>query len=150
MKRHPALAALSRDHHHGLVIARRLRQATSDTVTETAEMFLNHWHSEEKHHFRLEEEVLLPVYALHGDVRHPAVIRMLLDHVLIRSDAESLVVGVAHQTMPLQTLHNLGVRIVDHVTLEEREVFPLIEASLPDDELRALGERIHRAAQGRL
>lgn len=29
MKRHPALAPLSRDHHHELVIAQRLRRATA-------------------------------------------------------------------------------------------------------------------------
>jgi hypothetical protein len=66
MKRHPALVPLSRDHHHALVIARRLRQATEQTADDAARAFLAHWHDEERHHFRLEEEVLLPAYAARG------------------------------------------------------------------------------------
>ena len=31
MKRHPALVPLSREHHHALVIAQRLRRATVET-----------------------------------------------------------------------------------------------------------------------
>lgn len=66
MKRHPALVPLSRDHHHALVIAQRLRRATVETATEVARAFLSHWDAEEKLHFRLEEELLLPAYAAHG------------------------------------------------------------------------------------
>jgi hypothetical protein len=82
MKRHPALVPLSRDHHHALVIAQRLRRATVETATEAARAFLRHWDAEEKLHFRLEEH----------------------------------------------------------------EVFPLIEATIPETELQTLGDRIRDAA----
>jgi hypothetical protein len=36
MKRHPALAPLSRHHHHALVIAQRLRRATTQTAPDIA------------------------------------------------------------------------------------------------------------------
>jgi hypothetical protein len=137
MKRHPALAPLSRDHHHALVIAQRLRRATAETATETAEAFLSHWDAEEKLHFRLEEELLLPAYAAHGECDHPAITRMLMDHILIRRDASRLA-----GTPPLELLHDLGTRLADHVQLEEHEVFPLIEATIPETALQALGERI--------
>ena len=93
MKRHPALAPLSRDHHHALVIARRLRRAGPEQAADAAAAFLEHWEAEERLHFRLEEEVLLPAYAAYGDLDHPAVVRTLLDHVLIRRDAERLAAG---------------------------------------------------------
>ena len=141
MKRHPALVALSRDHHHALVIAQRLRRATAETAAETARVFLDHWDAEEKLHFRIEEELLLPAYAAHGEPDHPAIIRMLLDHVLIRRDA-ALLPG----SPPLELLHDLGGRLADHVRLEEHEVFPLIEAAIPESELQALGERIGEAS----
>ena len=96
MKRHPALVALSRDHHHALVIAQRLRRATAETAPETARAFLDHWNAEEQLHFRTEEEILLPAYAAHGEPDHPAIIRMLLDHVLIRRDA-ALLAGTRSQ-----------------------------------------------------
>jgi hypothetical protein len=141
MKRHPALVPLSRDHHHALVIAQRLRRATAETATETAGAFLSHWDAEEKLHFRLEEELLLPAYAAHGESDHPAITRMLLDHMLIRRDAVRLA------GMPsLELLHDLGARLADHVHLEEHEVFPLIEATIPEPDLQVLGDRMRDAA----
>ena len=141
MKRHPALAPLSRDHHHALVIARRLRHATIQTAPETARAFLAHWDAEQNQHFRLEEELLLPAYAAHGAPNHPAVLRMLLDHMLIRRDADRLA-----NAPPLELLHDLGARLAAHVELEEHELFPLIEETIPEPELDALGDRLRNAA----
>ena len=137
MKRHPSLVSLSRDHHHALVIAQRMRRATAETAAETAEAFLSHWDAEEKLHFRLEEELLLPAYAAHGECAHPAIIRMLLDHMEIRRDAARVAVAATPEL-----LHDLGTRLADHVQLEEHEVFPLIEATIPESELQALGDRL--------
>lgn len=141
MKRHPALRPLSRDHHHALVIARELRRATDETAAEAGALFLSHWHAEEMQHFRLEEELLLPAYAAHGDPDHPAVLQMLIDHMLIRRDASRLT-----DRPPLELLHGLGARLSSHVELEEREVFPLVEATIPERELVELGERIRNTA----
>jgi iron-sulfur cluster repair protein YtfE (RIC family) len=142
MKRHPALISLSRDHHRALVIARRLSHATDQTAAEAAAAFLTHWHAEEKQHFRLEEEILLPAYAAHGNPDHPAVIRMLIDHMLIRRDA-----GLVTDRHRLELLPDLGARLSSHVELEEREVFPLVEAAIPEPELLDLGERLRNAAR---
>jgi hypothetical protein len=141
MKRHPALIPLSRDHHHALVIARRLRRATREDAPAAAQAFLEHWAGEEQAHFRIEEEILLPAYAAHGDVAHAAVVRALLDHVLIRRDASRL-----DNTPSLEALHELGARLADHVELEERELFPLIEQTVPERDLSALGERLRAAS----
>lgn len=141
MKRHPALAPLSRDHQHALAVALRLRRATLQTATDSADAFLAHWHEEEKLHFRIEEELLLPAYAEYGELEHPAIIRTLLDHVQIRRDAARLAAGPS-----LEQLHNLGARIAAHVRLEEHELFPLIETTIPEPELEALGHRLRAAA----
>ncbi|MBV9804346.1 MAG: hypothetical protein JO130_14190 [Solirubrobacterales bacterium] len=71
MKRHPALEALSRNHHHALVLARRQRQADEHDGAGAAQAFIEHWLHAERLHFRLEEEGLLPAYAAHGDPKHP-------------------------------------------------------------------------------
>jgi hemerythrin-like domain-containing protein len=141
VKRHPALVPLSRDHHHALVVARTLRRATAATAAEATRSFLAHW-EEERLHFRLEEEVLLPAYAAHGDPEHPTIARVLVDHVVIRRDAGRLTAAPS-----LELLHELGDRLAAHVHLEEQELFPLIEATLPEPELSALGERL-RAGGG--
>lgn len=137
MKRHPALAALSRDHHHALVLAQRLRRTGESDAADAAAAFLQHWTEEERLHFRLEEEVLLPAYAGYGDPDHPAIVRTLLDHVRIRRDVERLGDGT-----DLELLHELGARLADHVRLEENELFPLVERTLPEPALAALGERL--------
>ena len=137
MKRHPALVPLSRDHHHALVIARSLRHATAETATEATRAFLSHWDTEEKLHFRLEEELLLPAHAAHGEPDHPAIIRMLLDHITIRRDAAQLA-----GTPSLELLHDLGARLADHVALEEHDVFPLIDATILETEPQALANRL--------
>ncbi len=84
MKRHPSLASLSRDHHHALVLAQRLRRADEQDAAAGADPKL---------------------------------------------------------------LHALGDRLADHVRLEENELFPLVERTLPEPALAALGERLrdHRA-----
>jgi hypothetical protein len=137
MKRHPALVPLSHDHHQVLVIARRLRRATAASSGEAAAAFLAAWKSEEKQHFRLEEEVLLPAYAVHGDPADPIVTRMLQDHMLIRRDADRVATSPS-----VELLHALGERLADHVHLEERELFPLVEKTIPEPELQALGDRL--------
>ena len=97
MKRHPALAPWSRD-HHALVIARRLR---------------------------------------HADEHDAAVVRTLLGHMLLRRDVARL-----SETAPLEWLHGLGERLSAHVKLEEHELFPLIEHTIPEPELSALADRL--------
>jgi hemerythrin-like domain-containing protein len=137
MKRHPALVPLSHDHHQVLVLAQRLRRATTASAGELAAAFLAAWESEEKQHFRLEEELLLPAYAARGDPADPIVMRMLQDHMLIRRDAERVA-----SSPSVELLHELGERLADHVHLEERELFPLIEQTIPEPELQALGDRL--------
>jgi iron-sulfur cluster repair protein YtfE (RIC family) len=137
MKRHPALAPLSRNHHHALVLARRLRRAGEHDAAGVAQAFLEHWAEEERLHFRLEEEILLPAFAAYADPDHPAVIRTLLDHVRIRSDVDRVAAGAS-----LELLHELGVRLADHVKLEEDKLFPLVERTMPEPALVALGERL--------
>jgi len=137
VKRHPALAPLSRDHHHALVVARTLCRATPENAPEAADAFLSFWRADGQAHFRVEEETLLPAFAAHGDPRHPAVIQTLVDHLVIRRDALE-----AAELPRAERLQELGVRLAAHVRLEERELFPLVEQVLPERELLALGRRL--------
>jgi hemerythrin HHE cation binding domain-containing protein len=128
MKRGPGLAALSRDHHQGLVVAQKLRRATARTAREARAAFLDYWEQGGRAHFRLEEEVLLPAYAGYGDPHQPLVARALCDHVMIRHRADTL----ARDPAPaVAALHELGDGLADHIRLEERGLFVLIERAMP-------------------
>ena len=139
MKRHRALAPLSRDHHVALVAAQRLRRAAASDVVDARAAFLEFWHEQGAHHFRVEEEVLLPVAARWTDPEAACIVRMLIDHVRIRAAAQHLE-GEAQPT--LEDLHHLGSALERHVRLEEREVFPLIEAAMPEPEAERLVELV--------
>jgi hemerythrin-like domain-containing protein len=142
MKRSEALASLSRDHHHALVVAQKLRRATDATARQARDAFLAYWTDHGREHFRLEEELLFPAYAGYGDPHDPLVLRALGQHVMIRHRAAALAhVGTA---LPA-SLEQLGAELAAHVRLEEREVFPLIERVMPTRELEAVAEQLEEA-----
>lgn len=141
MKRSEALAILSRDHHHALVVAQRLRRAGEQDAHAARAGFLEYWEAEGRRHFQQEEESLLPAYAVHGDARHPLVLRVLGDHVVIRAMAAQL----AAATEPaIAALHELGEALAAHVRLEERELFTVIEAAMPAERLLELARELER------
>ena len=147
MKRDPALTSLSRDHHQALVVAQQLRRATAETAGEARAGFLAYWDGHGRTHFRLEEEVLLPAYAGHGDPHHPLVGRALCDHVAIRHRADAL----AHDpASTVAALNELGVCLADHVRLEERELFPLVEHAMPAAQLAAVAVALEQAERTRV
>ncbi len=141
MKRAEALQPLSRDHLKSLLVAKRLRNATD--AAAAGRDFLAFWESEGRHHFRVEEEVLLPGWALHGPVDRVAVARMLEEHLAIRRGALRAVAGEAS----LEELADLGQLLDNHVRFEERELFPMIEEALDPDSLRRLATAIKRAEE---
>jgi iron-sulfur cluster repair protein YtfE (RIC family) len=137
MKRHRALHQLSRDHHHALVVAQRLKRSEDESALGARDAFLDYWHRDGREHFQEEEEILLPACAGYLDVRQSIFAEVLTDHVRIRHLAAEL----GENDRPVVgALHELGLELERHVRREERELFPLIERSLPEDELRRLGE----------
>jgi hemerythrin-like domain-containing protein len=140
MKRHPSLRPFSDDHHQGLVNARRLRRAASGdggSSVDAARDFLEFWRRDTSRHFRKEEEVLLPVLARYeGDLRKQPILRMLTQHARIRGLAMQLSDELEQGEIQEDTLRNLGEQLEAHIRLEEREVFPLIEETLPERALQ--------------
>ncbi len=141
LKRHPALEQLSRDHHHALVVAQRLKRAKEATAAEARDAFTSYWESDGREHFREEEEILLPACVGFIDVDGSIVTKVLTDHLRIRHLADSL---AGTDSPPLTALRDLGAQLEQHVRREERELFPLIEASMPDLELRRLVASLRR------
>jgi len=140
MKRSDQLAPLSRDHHHGLFAALQLTRATPDTAGAARDAFLAFWHGEGRHHFAIEEDVLLPAFARHVGPDHEAIVRVLVEHVDIRRRAQDL-----GEHAQLAALHELGARLRAHIRHEEDVLFMLVEQTLPDDELTALGAAVAAA-----
>jgi len=140
-KRAPELVSLSHDHHDALVAGMRLRRAEAATAEAERVVFLHFWRQHCAPHFRIEEAVLLPAFAAYGDPYDPVVLNALGDHVRIRSWAARLESGAASPA----DLHELGELLTAHVRLEERQLFPMIERTLPPPALAALGEALAEA-----
>lgn len=143
MKRSDALAPLSRQHHQGLFAALKLKRADAAAAAEARAAFVEFWEREGRDHFRVEEELLLPAYARHGDHDHPAVVRVLVEHVDLRRRGEDV---AASTELDPGELRELGERLERHIRHEERVLFPLIEAALPEDELARLADETGHAS----
>ena len=139
MIRHPALNPLSRDHHQALAIALKLARSDADTAADVQDAFLRYWLSHGREHLRAEDDTILPTFAEHTDPRHPLIARVLLDHLLIRRYAARI---ERKPEEPIWALRELGALLSDHVRLEERELFPLVEDRVPPDELARLAEAL--------
>lgn len=146
MKRHPSLRKFSDDHHGGLVQARRLRGAAAgegEPPAEAARAFLRFWERDTSPHFEEEEEVLLAVFARHGgDVGAEPIQEMVADHARIRGFVMTLIEEERSGEVGTDTLREIGERLEAHIRLEERRVFPLVEATLSEEGLEEIGARL--------
>ena len=133
---------MSDDHVHALAVAEQLKQADEVTAADARRAFLDFWKSGAIHHFEVEETVVLPAYARHGAVDHPAVVKMLTEHIDLRRRAADI---QADERPRLADLHELGKRFEAHVWLEEHDVIPLVMRTLSTDELVQLQAAVEAA-----
>jgi hemerythrin-like domain-containing protein len=142
MKRDPSLLSLSHDHHQALFVSHKLRNAGVGTADRALADLHAYWESHGQAHFRAEEEVLFPAYVAHANPYDPLLAKVLCDHVAIRQRINTLDRDAGRD---VAALHELGRLLSQHVRLEERELFPKIEAALPEAELAAVGAALERA-----
>jgi quercetin dioxygenase-like cupin family protein len=146
MKRSEALAPLSRDHHHALEAARRLRRASGAELEAAVGWFGRFWEEHGQDHFAVEEELLLPVISDHDPEWHAAAQRVRDEHHAIRELVPGLRSGSAAGR--LATARELGGLLHDHVRFEERRLFGLLEDRLDEAALVALGHAILERGRG--
>jgi len=121
---------LSHDHHHALVRARRLRKAGEAGELREAESFLRFFRAETVRHFREEEELVFPLLLARTDEPPEPLVRALLDHGRIHALATRLARAADEETM-----RQLGTLLTEHVRLEERVLFELVQRDVPHAEL---------------
>ncbi len=141
MKRHPALVALSDDHHHELVQARRLlaaADAPDDARVEAARAYVDAFFTDTVEHFRREEETVFPLYARQREADAELLGRILREHMELHGLARALRAEVASGDVSGETLSALGSLLRAHVRLEERELFEHLQRIAPTAELDAL------------
>ena len=141
MKRHPALVALSEDHHHELVQARRLLAAAggpSDERARAASAYTDVFCSETVEHFRREEETVFPLYARQPAANAELLEQVLREHMELHGLARALRAQAVAGDVSGETLTELGSLLRSHVRLEERELFEDLQRVVPAQELDRL------------
>lgn len=137
MKRHETLILLSHDHHHGLVVALRLKKGgpasphdhwPSD-IKAQRQALLSFAESELLPHFRLEETLLFPVCLESNAELSQATQDLQIEHNAIRILLESLNATEELETLR-KTMSALGSAIEMHIRKEERIFFPLVEKAI--------------------
>jgi hemerythrin-like domain-containing protein len=152
MKRHESLHPLSQHHHFALIQVWEMRKALKQTgakraaaVRAVARKFVRFWKSTGQVHFREEEEVLLPAYARHVRLdQDKDVMHMLAEHAIIRGLIGQVEAALADGEVSEDDVSKLAQTLHDHVRLEENVIFPRVEKALSENELRAMGQGLHR------
>lgn len=144
MARHPALVELSRDHHHALVLAAKLRRADAASAGELTRAFVEFMSSASAVHFAEEERFVLPLLATHVDADHPLIVRTLVEHVRLRALATRWLAEISPEPNELRAA---GQLLHDHVRMEERQLFALLESCATEVELTRLAEQLRHARQ---
>jgi len=138
VKRHPALVALSEDHHHELVQARGLLGAASAPTGErlrVAGAYSDAFFTDTVEHFRREEETVFPLYARQPAANAELLERVLREHMELHGLARALRAELAAGEVSGETLEALGSLLRAHVRLEERELFEHVQRVVPAAEL---------------
>ena len=138
MQRNPNLVRLSRDHHTGLVLAKRARELETAEATQRRAAWTEmqaRFADELEPHFQLEEQGLLPALRAAGE--DVLVDRTLTEHAELRR-----LIASADPSAP----QRFGEALAAHVRFEEAELFETAQRVLAADVLDALGALHEQAA----
>lgn len=152
LRRHPALAPLSREHHHALLLARGLKRGASDHLRATlphderalAAHVCGVFDAELAPHFAIEEELVVPA-ARGRDGSLDAVCDAVLDeHARLGAMIAELRAPATSPMRIAELLDAFGTLLELHVRNEERVLYERVQDVLDETALAALGARIAR------
>ena len=153
MQRHPGLVPLSREHHHGLVMAERLVLGRSTNPradwpadrTAQARRLLDFFETDLRPHFEAEEAHVFPVAAREVAAGERLVQRLVDDHEAMRAMVRALAAGgPGPASLPDldDRLRTFGERLRRHIRVEERELFERMQADCAPETLREVETRL--------
>ncbi len=105
------------------------RRATDD--------FINFYLGSLLRHFREEEELFFAPLVDH-EAAHALVMQALAEHLCVHAQVRVLMRGLVDGEAEPTKLAELSKLLTGHVRFEERDVLPLVEQLLSEDELRDL------------
>jgi hemerythrin-like domain-containing protein len=144
MKRHKAIAPLSRDHHGSLILAQLLKlnapkyPGLPDNAKDKALYAQQQFEEHIKKHFQLEEIILDKVKDIHPSIKNLTE-EIKAEHNELRGLFQSL-----DTTDELEnTMNILGKALENHIRKEERILFPLLQQHCSEVLLQDIYELLH-------
>lgn len=143
MKRANQLQPLSRQHHLGLHVGRHAKEC-ADNPQAIAEHWqaLSSYMSDMRNHFQIEDnlivDALLPYQSTQPDV---ACALKTLEEQHKQLNALTAEIKASEENknaVSVDQVRALANLLYDHVRFEERELFPIVEKYLTEDELNAI------------
>lgn len=144
IKRHNALAPLSRDHHQGLILAQLIKKDAPEykdlpkSIPDKVKYTINHYKNELVKHFTKEEELLYPAVKNKSNEIDELFKEIILEHKKINK----LVLQLESGKNKTDILNELGVLLELHIRKEERLLFEKIQNLLSDEELTRLEKQL--------
>lgn len=139
MKRHEALAPLSREHHEALILAQLLKKnapaykGLPDNTAAKVEYAFNFFKTKLQSHFSIEEQILQKVEKYNPEIA-ALTGEIIKEHVQLAN----LFNALQFTNEPENALHKTGTALEDHIRKEERVLFPLIQQHCPEEVLTTI------------
>ena len=147
MTRHEALIPLAHDHHHFLAHANRMQEAaTQDAAARrlAADDYVSFYLGKGLRNMREEHELFFPAAFFAGDQARALVLRGVAGHLEMCHQTHRLQEELSGGEIAPKSLEQLADILKEHVRFEESELFTVIQNSVPEDELRRLGQAFRR------
>ena len=156
MKRHASLVPLSRDHHHGLVMARRLILGRSTNPradwpadpAQQAARLVEFFETDLHPHFEVEETHVFPAAARDLDDGDNRTRALIAEHETMRQMVRDIAADATSRLR--ERLIAFGELLEAHIHTEERVLFERMQRACDAQVLETLGTRIaeHRGESG--
>ena len=146
-KRHPSLVPLSREHHHALLLAFRIRHGLPktrqphDSPQEQAVDTVRFFRESLTPHFTAEADILFPAVRAMQPQTSPLLDQLLQEHTAMQELVNHIDQQPPAGSQLTELLTSFGTLLERHIRCEERELFPVYEAHVSEAE----AARIERA-----
>ncbi len=147
MKRDERLVRLSREHHHALVMALRIRRELPDaTNQEAAELYndlLRFWSAGLLNHFEAENGCLLARLARREDQGLAQAGRLQREHREMIDLVEDMRAATGFEQRH-DALARFGTQLEAHIRWEERELFEWMQVEFTEEEMDDIGRYLNQ------
>ena len=143
MKRHPAVAPLSRDHHRTLLLAQSIKKGApqyrgmATTDEGKREEITLHFEEHLKDHFIKEEKIF-------AECRNvsPQTDELITEIIEEHQRVEELIRALKEGNEITNTLDALGFLLEKHIRKEERQLFELLQENLSEEKLNDFADKL--------